>query len=354
MTRRRLLAALAALPLAACGRKGPPVAPERRLPQPVADLTGAIREDTVELTWTNPGRRVDNTRLADLATARVFRAEDVGIGEPKPALVAGHRVAGYTEVATIRVADEPSAPAHGGRVVHVDRGLTLGRRYTYVVVTTDAQGRTSAPSRRLTLTFIAAPEAPREVRAEAGEQSARLNWARPERLSDGGAISGALGYEILRGTTLDGPLTAVTRTAPGETGVVDRGLENDQTYYYAVRAVRTESGTTATGAASARVAVTPADMTPPSPPSNLVAIPSRGSVRLSWSTSPEADVAVYVVYRAAPGAPFTRVGSVRVPGTTFVDRDVPAGTWRYAVTAQDAGARANESARSGEVRVSVP
>jgi len=43
-----------------------------------------------------------------------------------------------------------------------------------------------------------------------------------------------------------------------------------------------------------------------------------------------------------------------VPGTTFTDRDVPPGTYRYAVTAQDASVRANESARSNEVDVTVP
>jgi hypothetical protein len=48
------------------------------------------------------------------------------------------------------------------------------------------------------------------------------------------------------------------------------------------------------------------------------------------------------------------VGSVQPPATTFVDRDVPPGRYRYAVTAQDTSARANESTRSNEVAVTVP
>jgi hypothetical protein len=48
------------------------------------------------------------------------------------------------------------------------------------------------------------------------------------------------------------------------------------------------------------------------------------------------------------------VGSVRVPGTTFTDRGLPAGAYRYAVTAQDTSVRANESRPSNEVRVAVP
>jgi len=43
-----------------------------------------------------------------------------------------------------------------------------------------------------------------------------------------------------------------------------------------------------------------------------------------------------------------------VPGTTFTDRDVPPGTYRYVVTAQDTSARANESRHSNEATVTVP
>ena len=49
-----------------------------------------------------------------------------------------------------------------------------------------------------------------------------------------------------------------------------------------------------------------------------------------------------------------RVGSIRSPGTTFTDRELAPGTYRYRVTAQDATARANESVPSNEVSVTVP
>jgi hypothetical protein len=69
---------------------------------------------------------------------------------------------------------------------------------------------------------------------------------------------------------------------------------------------------------------------------------------------PGADAAAYVIYRAAPGRSLTRIGSVRPPATTFVDRNVPPGRYRYVVTTQDASTRANESAPSNEVMVTVP
>ena len=360
MSRRRALAPLVVatlilVALGACGRKGPPVAPERRVPQPVSDLRGLVREGGIELAWSVPRRRVDNTRLIDPGLARVFRADDAGGGDPKPALLADDRIAGYTEVGIIRLAEPPS-PLLGrdGRIAFADRRtLAVGRRYTYVVVTTDAQGRTSPPSPRLTVTFLASPEPPAGVRAEPGERQVRLSWRPPTRLSDGSPAGAPLVYEILRAPAADAPLAPVARTEPGATSAVDGGLENDRTYHYAVRAIRQEGAAASEGEASARIAATPTDLTPPAPPADLVAVPSQGTVRLSWTPSPDSDVAAYVVYRAAAG-PALRVGSVRVPATTFTDRNVPAGDYRYTVTAQDTSVRANESRPTNEVTVTVP
>ncbi len=358
MTRRRalvLVLALAAVAPAACGRKGGPVAPERRVPAPAADLAAVIRESSVELSWTNPTRRADGTLLHDLTLARVYRLADDGRGEPKSALLSDGAIAGYTELATIRLAAPEPAVLEGNRVVLADRReLALGRRYTYVVVTADATDRVSPPSRRVSVTYIAAPEAPTNVTARPGDGEARLAWQPPARLIGGSAVPGPLAYEVLRAPAPDAPLAAVGRTASGELAFNDRELENDRAYFYAVRAIRPESGATAYGPASARVALTPRKVTPPAPPANLVAIPSEGTVRLAWRASPESDVSGYIVYRAPVSGTFVRVGSTQPPATTFVDRDVPRGTWRYAVAAEDSAAIRNESARSNDVTVTVP
>jgi fibronectin type 3 domain-containing protein len=188
----------------------------------------------------------------------------------------------------------------------------------------------------------------------AGEGQVRLEWTPPARLVDGSPTTGEILYEVLRAPAPDAPAQVVTPEPVADTRLTDRGLENDRTYYYAVRAVRREAGTTARGGPSERVAATPVDTTPPAPPRDLVAVPAARTVRLSWRGSPDPDVAAYVVYRAGPGGDFERVGSVHPPATVFVDRDVPPGTWRYAVTALDAARRPNESARSNVVTVTVP
>ena len=77
-------------------------------------------------------------------------------------------------------------------------------------------------------------------------------------------------------------------------------------------------------------------------------------MRLSWGAAPESDVSGYIVYRAEVAGAFARVGSTRAPATTFVDRGVARGTYRYVVTAEDSGAIRNESARSNEAGGAAP
>jgi Prokaryotic lipoprotein-attachment site len=350
-----IAAALAMFALAACGRRGPPVPPESRRPQAVRDLTAVERAGAVEVVWTVPRRRADNSRILQPGVARLYRVDDAGTGEPRAAMLRDERVVGYTEIATFRLQEPASPELRGGRITYLDRrDLVYGRRYTYVATTTDAQGRTGPPSARVSLTYIAPPEPPQALQVEPGDRAARLQWQPPAKLLDGSAIGEPLVYEVLRGADPVAEPSVIGRTAAGVRAFEDRGLANDHTYYYAVRAIRTAGANSATGEAGGRVAVTPTKMTPPAPVKDVTAVPSRGEVRLSWRPSPEADVAIYIVYRAARGGTPARIGTVRPPTTTFVDRDVPPGTYRYTVTAQDASARANESDPSNEVSVTVP
>jgi fibronectin type 3 domain-containing protein len=222
-----------------------------------------------------------------------------------------------------------------------------------VVVTGDSQGRIGPPSLRVSVSYAAAPAAPENVAAQPGERSVRVTWSLATRLLDGSAVTDPLKYEVLRAPSADADLAPISPPI-SDTALTDSNLENDLDYFYAVRAVRTAGGTTLYGQPSARVVATPRDVTPPSRPANLVAVASEGIVRLSWSPSPEADVVTYVIYRAPEGGRFERIGSTTAPSTTYGDRTVTRGSYRYAVTAQDNAARPNESERSNEARVSVP
>jgi hypothetical protein len=203
------------------------------------------------------------------------------------------------------------------------------------------------------VSYAAAPAEPENVAAQPGERSVRVTWSLASRLLDGSAVTEPLQYQVLRAPSADADLAPISSPI-SDTALTDTNLDNDVDYFYAVRGVRTAGGTTLYGRPSARGVATPRDVTPPSPPTNLAAVASEGVVRLSWSPSPEADVATYVIYRAPEGGRFERIGSTTAPATTYSDRTVTRGTYRYAVTAQDSAARPNESERSNEARVTVP
>jgi fibronectin type 3 domain-containing protein len=347
--------ALAGLALGACGKKGPPVAPERRLPVAASALRAHIDEESVVVEWTIPRTRADGSALRDLSSVRLYRREE-GDGVPvKPAMLSAGRIVGYEEIASVRLDSPAPAVVRGNTMEWVDRtGLVPGRRYVYVVTATDSVGRISAPSERLAVPFLAAPRAPRDVRATAGDQQVTLTWQPPAELLDGSPASGPLLYVVLRGVGSEGDLEVVAPSVQ-ETSYVDKGLDNDGEYRYVVRAVRADPRVAAGGPPSTPVTAIPVDSTAPAPPTNLVAVPSPGAVRLAWTASPSEDVALYAVYRATgTGAPI-RVGTALAGTTTFIDRDVRPGTaYRYAVTALDRARTPNESARSNEVTVAAP
>jgi len=353
--RARALVALLAL-VTACGRVGPPVAPERRLPLPPTALSATIRAGEIVLSWQNPTHRADHSRLRDVEVVRLYRTSDAGQGEAKPAVLAGDRVVGYERLAVIRLEQPEPAVVEGRQVRVVDRtDLTEGRRYTYVVTASDGSGRTSPPSARLSLVYIIAPEPPTGLTAEPGEAAVRLAWEPPARLADGRPLDGTIAYEVLRAPSPDAALAPITAAPIADTRYTDTTVGNERTYYYAVRAVRSTAGGGASSAPSDTVAATPRKLTPPPPPTGLVAVPSAQAVRLTWKPRPEPDVAGYVIYRAAgPDAPLTRIGTTLAPTAVFVDRDVARGTYRYAVSAFDKATIPNESARSAEVSVTIP
>jgi fibronectin type 3 domain-containing protein/predicted small lipoprotein YifL len=354
--RGALLLLLAACALVACGKKGPPVAPEQRVPAGPTGLHGAVDEQSVVVGWTGPGTRVDGSRLRAIALYKLYRREEADGGEPKSAMLSSGRVVGYDEIATIRTDSPAPASVQGTAVTWVDRrALAVGRRYVYVVTAEDILGRSSGPSERLVVPYLAAPKAPRALRAAPGDRRISLTWQPPAELTDGSPAPGDLRYLVLRGTGAEGALAPITPRPVEGTSFTDEGVDNDTDYRYAVRAVRVEPAVSATGEASAPVVVAATDTTPPAAPANLLAVPTAGAVRLAWNPSGSPDVALYAIYRAGETGDFVRIATTMAIATVYVDRDVrPGTTYRYAVTALDRARRPNESPRSNEISVRVP
>lgn len=355
--KRLALLALIVLSLAACGKKGPPVAPERRVPATVSELKATVEGRAINLEWVNPSVRADGSRMKDLTAVRIHRREEAGEGEPKPAILSWGKVVGYDEIALIRLGEPAPARVEGRTVKWADRqGLRFGQRYVYVVTAHDSLGRSSLPSERLAVAFQSAPLPPSDLSATPGEKQARLTWSPPRGLIDGSALPAGVTYQLFRSDSREGALQPVTTEPITSTAFTDSGLRNEQTYYYAVRAVRSGVWGRALSEPSAIAAATPVDLTPPSPPKNLVAVPSEGVVRLAWDPSPEEDVAGYLVHRIGPvEGEAVKLTPAPIPGTLYTDRSVIRGaTYRYAVTAVDRASHPNESAKSLPASVTVP
>jgi hypothetical protein len=87
----------------------------------------------------------------------------------------------------------------------------------------------------------------------------------------------------------------------------------------------------------------------PAPPTNVVGDPSAaaGTATLTWSPSPSADVAGYVVYRAAASfGPYVRAGADRIDSATYFRDDGLAGGTRFYYTVAAVDSAGNESART--------
>ncbi len=245
----------------------------------------------------------------------------------------------------------------GSSVTWVDRrALAVGRRYVYVVTAEDTLGRSSGPSERLVVPYLAAPKAPRALSAAPGDRRISLTWQPPAEMMDGSPAPGDLRYVVLRGAGAEGALgrdhAASRWTAPRSP---TRAWTTTPTI--ATRCARCAWIRRSAPPARPRrpVVVAAADTTPPAAPANLLAVPSPGAVRLAWNASGSPDVALYAIYRAGETGDFMRIATTMAIATVYLDRDVrPGATYRYAVTALDRARRPNESARSNEISVRVP
>jgi hypothetical protein len=354
--RGAVLLLLAASALGACGKAGPPVAPELRVPAGPTGLHGAVDEQSIVVGWTGPGQRVDGSRLRAIALYKLYRREETEAGPPKSAMLSSGRVVGYDEIAVIRPDNPEPAAVRGTSVTWVDRrALSVGRRYVYVVTAEDTLGRSSGPSERLVVPYLAAPRAPRGLSARPGDRRISLTWQPPAEMMDGSPAPADLRYLVLRGAGAEGAFAPITPQPVAGTSFTDEGLENDTDYRYVVRAVRVDPAVSASGETSAAVIAAPADTTPPAAPGGVVGVPSTDAVRLAWNPSSSPDVAIYAVYRAGETGDFMRIATTMAVTTIYQDRDVRPGTiYRYAITALDNARRPNESVRSNVVTIRVP
>jgi hypothetical protein len=323
-TSRALKAILVgALALAACGKRGDPLPPIRRTPQPVTDFKVSERGDQLEMSLLAPRAFTDGKRLPVLEI-EILRAGAEGTFE-KVARSSVTKAAPGERI----VVDEPLPPV--GTVVRLSARARV-------------QGRPSTQAPIVSLTIAATPAAPSGLSARSSEKGVTLSWTPPE-------IEGPSFSVYRRPKPGDYGLPLLDKPTTDTTMVDEKALPGDSLCYE----VRTVSSTAPLreSAATEEACLVVEDVAAPATPVGVAAQPREGGLEVSWSPSPEADLAGYRVYRWSQGVPVARIADVPAGETSYLDSDAPTGTVvRYSVTAVDKSG--NESGRSPAAPASRP
>ncbi len=316
----------------ACGKKSPPLAPERLRPRAVTDLTARNVEDGIRLRWRLPTDRAAGGAL-DVTPGMVLLRTDGATQESceSPA-------ATWERVLTFA----PGAVTPP--TTWVDTAVVSGRWYGYRAHAVGDDGSLSDASTRAIVFRGEPPPQPPAPVLRSGDGFLVLEA--PPFPPD------VIGWTYYRSAT-DAPFPPI----PSYGGVItgnawtDGQVVNGQTVRYAIAWIGQTHGFVLEGPMSPPVEGMPVDLVPPPRPGSIVAVPRDGAVDIRWQRVEEPDVRYHVYRRRLDLEPgFTRITAGPLPDNVLEDRP-RRGQYLYAVTSIDRSG--NESSRSEPASVTV-
>jgi hypothetical protein len=348
-----------------CAAPGEPSPRHPVVPQGIGDLAAHQQGQAVVLTFTLPKESVGKAPLPETPAIEIYRGArnpgDKGkvatrlIYRIPPEMVNGYLHDGKIEFRdTLEAASKP------------------GQELDYAVRTRLLKKVASAESNVAAVSLVPAPAPPSSVHANITEPAIELTWTPPASDIYGAALSTPVAFRIYRaelepGTQVPSDLSQaklhapLTLLGPAPTASFrDEHFTFGSTYLYVVRAVAEESGQSVESADSTPAVVTPKDVFPPATPNGMVAAivaatnQEPAHVELSWSISPEPDLAGYWVYRSEdPGTLGQRLNSQALLSPAFRDMTAVTGKrYVYRVSAIDRSG--NESPLSSPVSAEIP
>jgi hypothetical protein len=129
-------AALAAILLAGCGVKSPPIPPERAVPERIVGLDATSQKNGVLLSWERPDENAGGGKLRDLGSFEVERAENSGP---------------FEDLIEIPVTDQDRFQQQR-RFSYLDAGAQVGHHYRYQVISSTVDSYRSDPSNEAEIT----------------------------------------------------------------------------------------------------------------------------------------------------------------------------------------------------------
>lgn len=401
--RRVAAVALALCALAACGKKGPPLAPLRPLPGPVSELAARRTGNEVRFTFRLPAQNIDATRPVSLDRLEVY-AVTIAADAPMPGnqeLLVPKYLVGTIPVRPVAPEGEAAEPAPAGQAPpektedprpapgdmttfveelnearmrpQVVPARVTGRgaastttavaaawvaamalvkeapvpNRVYVIRGVALHGRPGQPSERVTLPVADVPPPPTNVTAAASESKVTLAWSAPVSVDPLAALAAPPVFNIY---TASG--TAPLNAKPLTTTAFEReGVTFGTEECFVVRTAIVRGNVTVESAPSAPACVTPADTFAPAAPKGLSVVATEGAVNLIWEANTEADLGGYIVLRGeAPGDKLQAITATPIRETTYRDATATPGVrYVYAVVAVDRSTPPNTSPQSNRV-----
>jgi hypothetical protein len=354
-----------------CASPGEPVERKPPVPLAVTDLSAQQLGNSVALTFTVPTETADHKSLDQFPGVEIFRDFAPATAAPGPTAKNSPPATPLVTIPPVLVGNYTTQ----GRFLYVDPlkpedfSQQRNRAAIYAVRTRVSEQKQSLPSNVAALHIDPLPEPINDLRAEVTHSGIQLSWTPPTK-TPVGPVPAIASYRIYRAESE--PAAAARAPAPQSApalikiaeapspAYLDAQVQFGGAYSYSVRSVVELSGQEMESADSNRLTVLARDTFPPVAPQRLVVVlvPAQAGepaqLDLSWSISPETDLAGYNVYRSEQArVPGTRLNNDLLPTPAFQDRNaVPGRTYLYSVTAVDRSG--NESLASAAVSGTVP
>jgi hypothetical protein len=326
-----------------------------RVPQRTELLSGVQRGNRVILSWPAPRRNASDESVQSIRRVDVYRLAEA-VEDPLP-LTEEEFSARATLIGS--VGEEQITRAADTLAYTDELSLSEPVRLRYAVRYVNAAGQRATFSNFLLIEPAASVSRPPVVaqNPEIREDSILVRWDAPEANVDDTRPANLLGYNVYRsaGSQNEPAATPLNSRPINANSFADQAFAFGEEYVYVVRAVSLGTGGEPVESLNSNaVAVKPADVFPPAPPTGLTPAASPSPLRISvfFAANQERDVAGYNLYRSEdpdlPPERWTKLNRDLLERTTYQDDAVRSGQkYFYYVVAVDA---AGNVSRPSEVK----
>jgi hypothetical protein len=340
---------VAAVLVAGCGKRRPPLPPVERVQQRTELLSGVQRGNQVTLSWPAPLRNAPDQSVQSIRRIDVYRLAEKPTA-PLP-LTEEEFGARSTLIGSVTYDEIQTA---GDTLTYTDSLELAGQptRLRYAIRFVNASGQRAAFSNFLLIepsARVAQPPTLTATGKELSESAITISWTPPSANIDGSTPVNLLGYNVYRvdeaqSSSAETPLNS---SLVSGTQFADQTFEFGENYRYFVRSVSLGTdGAQVESLNSNSLSLAPRDIYPPSAPSAVTIAAAPGRLSIFFPANPEGDVAGYTIYRSTDPdlakERWTKLNSALLDRTTFQDENVESGKrYYYYLTATDQAGNAS-------------